>query len=59
MSNQFMSELVCGACETTGHVVWEGVSGPRRPVEISENVQLHDDLSGFTCVKCGTKQPLP
>jgi len=54
-----MSELVCGNCANTGYVAWEGPPEDRRPVVFSSHIELDPEKpEHFTCLKCGTRQPI-
>ena len=54
---QFMNEIVCGGCGTTGHITWDGTGESRRVIEMSESLQLHPGTPPtFTCANCGAEQ---
>ena len=56
---EYMSELVCGVCAYTGHVTWNGTGRDKRVIYSFTDIQLHPDKpTHFTCLKCGTQQPL-
>lgn len=54
-----MSELVCGVCAYTGHVSWDSAGNDRQALDKSTYIKLHPaNRAVFTCLKCGTEQPL-
>ena len=54
---QFMNEIVCSGCGTTGHITWDGTGEARRVVEMSDSLTLHPGTPPiFTCANCGTVQ---
>jgi hypothetical protein len=60
MARQYMSELVCGVCASTGHVTWDGTGSDRRALDMSTHIRIDpDNLALFTCLKCGTEQAQP
>lgn len=58
-SPQFMNELVCSGCGTTGHVVWDGTGEARRVIEMSDSLTMHPGTPpSFACANCGAVQAL-
>ena len=54
---QFMNEIVCSGCGTTGHITWDGTGEASRVVEMSESLTMHPGTPPtFTCANCGTVQ---
>jgi hypothetical protein len=55
MAEQYISELVSGACGRTGHITWVGIGADKRVAEVSDAVN-HDPgpPPTFACVDCGT-----
>ena len=55
---QFMNELVCSNCGSTGHITWDGTGESRRVIEMSDSLEMHPGTPPtFTCANCGTEQP--
>ena len=36
---QFMNEIVCAGCGTTGHITWDGTGETKRVIEKSDNLE--------------------
>jgi len=54
---QFMNEIVCSGCGTTGHITWDGTGETSRVIEMSESLTMHPgNPPSFTCANCGTLQ---
>ena len=54
---QFMNELVCSGCGTTGRVVWDGTGETRRVIEMSDSLTMHPGTPPvFSCANCGMAQ---
>lgn len=59
MGKEYMSELICVTCSTTGHVTWDSIGEGRRALDQSPHIQLNpDNPARFTCLKCGAEQGL-
>ena len=54
---QFMNEIVCSGCGTTGHITWDGTGDTKKVIEMSDSLEmLPGDPPTFTCANCGTVQ---
>ena len=54
---QFMNEIVCSSCGTTGHIIWDGTGDSRRAIEKSDSLELHPGTPPtITCGNCGAVQ---
>ena len=54
---QFMNEIVCANCGTTGHITWDGTGDNRRAIEKSESLTLYPGSPPtVTCANCGAEQ---
>jgi hypothetical protein len=54
---QFMNEIVCSSCGSTGHITWDGTGDTRRAIEMSESLELHPGTPPtVTCANCGAVQ---
>jgi hypothetical protein len=57
MAGQYISELMCGVCASTGHVTWDGNGPDKRALDMSTHIRISPDNPAlFTCLKCGTEQ---
>ena len=54
---QFMNEIVCSSCGTTGHITWDGTGDNRRAIEKSDSLELFPGTPPtVTCANCGAVQ---